>query len=184
MSSNASLPPIPCFVWTKFLHDCDSQFVGKTPGTLMSVRAQQNQVLQFNVLLNNGALFTGLPAHSITFDSNEFSEILSLQEAQMWDCISNHIDLFTMESLKYADCEVCGIENQRYLGQYLFTVDFVTDGFSRHPTHWKQLHAINSEGKLMLYPQYRIKFIDKALLEDQEPLPKYKANTTHWIVGS
>jgi hypothetical protein len=184
MSSNANLPPVPCFVWTKFLYDNDNQFEGKTPATLVSVRAQQNQALQFSVLLNNGALFTGLPAHAITFDSNEFMSILSLQEAQMWDCISNHIEVFTMESLRYAHCEVRGLEDRFYTGEYLFTIDFVNDGFSRHPTHWKQLHAVNSEGRLMLYPQYRIQFTDEALLEDRDTLPKYKANTTHWIVGS
>jgi hypothetical protein len=36
----------------------------------------------------------------------------------------------------------------------------------------------------MLYPQYRVRFIDDALSEDIDILPKYKANTKQWIVGS
>jgi hypothetical protein len=68
---------------------------------------------------------------------------------------------------------------------YLFTIDFVGEGFSRHPTHWKQLHAIQTnDGYLMLYPQYRIRFLDSALFEDEDKLPKYKANTKQWMVGS
>jgi hypothetical protein len=36
----------------------------------------------------------------------------------------------------------------------------------------------------MLYPQYRIVFLDKALASDEKELPKYAANEKHWIVGS
>jgi hypothetical protein len=71
-----------------------------------------------------------------------------------------------------------------WTGKYLFTIDFVGDGFSRHPEHWKQLHVIETlNGYFVLYPQYRIQFTDKALL-GEEKLPVYKANTKHWIVGS
>ena len=181
--SNANLPPIPVFIHDRFLFDGDSSQTGKTAGHLISVRAQQNQALQFSVLVATGALFTGLPAHAISFRSDEFNPILQLSDAQMWDCISNRIDVFTMETLRYAECVVRG-NGHTWTGKYLFTVDFVGDGFSRHPEHWKQLHAVETlSGHFVLYPQYRIQFIDKALL-GEEKLPVYKANTKHWIVGS
>ena len=74
---------------------------------------------------------------------------------------------------------------QAKAGIYLFTIDFVGEGYSRHPTHWKQLHAVQTrDGYFMLYPQYRVRFLDNALFEDVNTLPKYKANSRHWIVGS
>jgi hypothetical protein len=89
-----------------------------------------------------------------------------------------------MESLRYAECAVRFFTKEPKLGLYLFTIDFVGEGYSRHPTHWKQLHAIQTlDGYFMLYPQYRLVFIDKALCADKE-LPKYIANEKHWIVGS
>lgn len=181
---NANLPPIPVYVWDYFLFDCDSSKEGKTGGHLVSVRARQNQALQFSVLLDNGALFTGLPAHAITFREDTANGKLELSDAQMWDCVSDDIDVFCMESLRYAECEVRPNKINAKSGIYLFTIDFVGEGYSRHPTHWKQLHAVQTnDGYLMLYPQYRIQFLDNALFESNE-IPKYKANTKHWIVGS
>lgn len=183
--NNANLPPIRVYVWDYFLFDCDSNYSGKTGGHLVSVRARQNQALQFNVLLDNGALFTGLPAHAITFREDLFNGKLELPDAQMWDCISDDIEVFCMESIRYAECEVIPDMIQPKSGKYLFTLDFVGEGYSRHPTHWKQLHAVQTnDGYLMLYPQYRIRFLDKALFEQKEELPSYKANSRHWIVGS
>ncbi len=182
--NNANLPPIRVYVWDYFLFDCDSNKEGKTGGHLVSVRARQNQALQFNVILDTGALFTGLPAHAITFKEDLINDKLQLPDAQMWDCISDDAEVFCMESLRYAECEVRPSIIGAKLGIYLFTVDFVGEGYSRHPTHWKMLHAIQTlDGYFMLYPQYRITFLDKALYEDKE-LPQYKANSKHWIVGS
>lgn len=181
--NNANLPPIRVFIWNTFLFDCDGSS-GKTGGHLVSVRARQNQALQFSVILDNGALFTGLPAHAITFVDSLFCHKLELPDAQMWDNISDDIEVFTIEALRYAECKINPNNIESKLGKYLFTVDFVGEGFSRHPTHWKQLHAIQTiDGYLMLYPQYRIVFLDKALCEDANPL-NYKANTKTWIVGS
>lgn len=183
--NNSNLPPIRVYIWDYFLFDCDSLKEAKTAGHLVSVRARQNQALQFAVLLDNGALFTGLPAHAITFHPDVINDKLELPDAQMWDCVSDNIEVFTMETIRYAECEVMPNKIQAKSGIYLFTIDFVGEGFSRHPTHWKQLHAIQTnDGYLMLYPQYRIRFIDEALFEDTDKLPKYKANTKHWIVGS
>lgn len=182
---NYNLPPIRVYIWDCFLFDSDSNYYGKTGGHLVSVRARQNQALQFSVLLDNGALFTGLPAQSISFREDTINNKIQLQDAQMWDCISDDVEVFVMETLRYAECEVIPNMISPKLGMYLFTIDFVGEGYSRHPTHWKQLHAIQTiDGYFMLYPQYRIRFLDKALLENKEGLPKYVANTKHWIVGS
>lgn len=183
--NNANLPPVRVYVWDYFLFDCDSNKVGKTGGHLVSVRARQNQALQFSVILDTGALFTGLPAHAITFREDLINGKLELPDAQMWDCISDDVEVFCMESLRYAECEVRPSMINAKLGTYLFTIDFVGEGYSRHPTHWKMLHAVQTlDGYFMLYPQYRITFLDKALYENSGNVPVYKANSKHWIVGS
>jgi hypothetical protein len=182
---NCNLPPIRVFVWDYFLFDSNSSKEGKTGGHLISVRARQNQALQFSVLLDNGALFTGLPAHAITFRQDSINGKLELPDAQMWECVSDDIEVFTMETIRYAECEVVPDKIGSKLGMYLFTIDFIGEGFSRHPTHWKQLHAVQTnDGYLMLYPQYRLRFLDNALFENKNELPKYKANSRQWIVGS
>ena len=180
---NQSLQPIPVFIWNSFLFDGD-QVPGKTKGTLVSVRGRSNQALQFSVLLETGALFTGLPANAITFTESLLNPVITLQDSQMWDCVSDDIEVFTIETLRYMDCVVSAGELGHKLGRYLFTIDFVGEGLSRDPINWKQFHAVESMcGYLLIYPQYKIQFKDKSLTND-EALPHYKANSRHWIVGS
>lgn len=180
---NQSIQPIPVYVWNSFLFDGD-QVEGKTKGTLVSVRGRSNQALQFSVLLENGALFTGLPSNAITFTPNTHNSILPLSTSQMWDCVSDDIEVFTIETLRYMDCEVNAVELGPVLGMYLFTIDFVGEGLSRDPINWKQFHVIQSKpGDLLIYPQYKIKFSDKSLTTEED-VPYYKANSNHWIVGS
>lgn len=180
---NKSCPPLEIYVHDKFLFNQKSKINSFTKGTLISVRALQNQALQFSVLLETGALFTGLPAQSIVF--NSVKQLLSLDECQMWNCISSDIDIFTSEMLQYMKCRVFIDNTRQHTGIYLFSIDFVgKNDLSRHPVHWKQFHAIKTNsGHFIVYPQYRIRFLDDALcLKSEEPLPKYKANEQHWLV--
>ena len=179
---NQSTPPISVYVWDSFLFDGEGE--GKTRGTLVSVRGRSNQALQFSVLLENGALFTGLPAHAISFDDDRVSTGLELHDCQMWDCVSDDIEVFVIDTLRYMECSVEVDSLGTVWGKYLFTIDFVGEGLSRDPVNWKQFHVVQSNtGDMLIYPQYKIQFRDKSLTEDK-PLPHYKANTRHWIVGS
>jgi hypothetical protein len=181
---NKSLPPIEVYVRNSFLLKKDDG--GKTLGYLIGVRALQNQALQFQVLLTTGALFTGLPAHSICFDLNAPDR--TLQECQHWDNISSNIDTLVYDTLLYMPCTVKVEPTGEIIkGEYLFTIDYVGDtDLSRNPTHWKMFHAIKSdEGNLHLYAQYRIKFMDTALcFEHKNEFPVYSFNETIWKVGS
>lgn len=181
---NANLPPIPVYIWDYFLFDSDSNKTGKTKGHLISVRGRSSQALQFSVLLEDGALFTGLPANAITFREDKILDKINLQDAQMWDCVSDDIEVITLETLRYMDCEVKAGELGWLSGKYLFTIDFVGEGLSRNPVDWKQFHAIQTiRGDFLLYPQYKILFRDKSLTDVKE-VPKYIANKNHWIIGS
>lgn len=183
MSSNSNLPTIQVHILNKFLKATNKK--GTTPGHLISVRALYGQALQFSVLLNNGALFTGLPANAILFKKEEKTH--PIQTSQMYDCISDDIEVFTMEALRYAECTVKDNENKIHKAIYLFSIDFVgKSGLSYHPEQWKTFHCLKSEDDvLLIYPQYRIKFLDKGLCEKHnKKLPKYIANKNQWIIGS
>lgn len=177
---NKSLPPVEVFVRDEYLFKKSTK--GMTRGFLMSVRSLKNQALQFSVLLENGALFTGLPVWALAH-----KQCLPLpgRISQMWDNISNEIDVFTIEQLKYVKCSVKLTNDNIVTGFYLFTIDYVgyTD-LSSHPEHWKQLHVIFLDnGQIVCYPQYRIQFKDLALCpESDKSLPRYSANKTTWVV--
>ena len=143
-------------------------------GTLVSVRALMNQALQFSVLLESGALYTGIPVNMICSPSAECR--LNISEAQMYDNIGNDIQAITFNLLRYMPCTVKTDLGNIVNGKYLFTIDFVGDGLSRHPTQWKQFHCISTPIGWMIYPQYRVKFTDEALCPDYEEPSHYKFN--------
>ena len=178
---NKSLPPIDVFIRNEFLIKNGEGF---SYGYLVGCRALQNQALQFQVLLDNGALFTGLPVHSLCFNTEAPKR--KLIECQQWDCISSEIDIVTYETMRYMPCTVKIEPSGEILkGEYLFTIDFVgSNDLSRDPIHWKMLHVIKSqEGNMHLYPQYRIKFTDKALCyNSNKDFPNYSFNEFHWKV--
>jgi len=173
---NTNLPPISVAVNNKYLTGNE----GIEWGHLVSVRALQNQAYQFNVLLSSGALFTGLPINALT--TEEVPE-MALSQCQPFDAIDSSIELVVFDTLKYMSCQVKLFDDTLLKGKYLFTLDSVGDGLSRHPIQWKQIHFINTDdGHIVAYPQYRIQFKDESLCENcDKPLPKYRINDTIWI---
>lgn len=173
---NVNLPPISVNINSRFLTGVD----GFETGTLISLRALQNQSYQFNVLLSSGALFTGLPIHALTTKN---VEKLTLSECQPFDAIDSDIEIIIFDSLKYMPCTVKTFNDNIHNGRYLFTIDSIGEGLSRHPIQWKQIHFVETEkGHILAYPQYRIQFKDKSLcLDCENDLPKYNFNENIWI---
>lgn len=183
---NISLPPIGVYVRNSFTHnEDDPEYANKTWGRLIGARSLQNQAIQFQVLLETGALFTGLPAHAICFEKEAPDR--ELIDCQMWDSISSDIEMVQFDTLLYMPCTLMLHSGEIIKGEYLFTIDHVgTKDLSRDPTEWKMFHVIKSEeGNLHLYPQYRIQFLDDALCSKaEEGLPKYQFNEKIWRLGS
>lgn len=183
---NDLLPPYDVWILDSFLYGNDSKRLGRTAGVMVSVRSQCNQSLQFQVLLENGALFTGLPAHSISFSQD--TDTWQLTEAQMWDNISDRIQVICLELLRFMPVEVrLASGTKKVQGTYLFSIDYVgANDLSRHPSQWKMVHVIKAQdGQMLIYPQYRIRFLDLALCEEASTdLPSYTYNEQIWYGGS
>jgi hypothetical protein len=184
--NNINLPPIGVYIRNKFmLKENSSDYNGKTWARLIGARSLQNQAMQFQVLLNTGALFTGLPANAICFE--EDAPDRDLIDCQMWDTISSNIEIIQYNTLLYMPCTLKLDSGEIIKGEYLFTIDHVGESdLSRDPTEWKMFHAIKSEeGNFHIYPQYRIQFLDNALCDKaKDGLPEYTYNETIYRLGS
>ena len=123
---NQNLPYLECQVFNQFLDESK----GLTKGFLVSVRGLQSQALQFSVLLETGALFTGLPANAISFGTKS---ALSLQECQMYDNIGTDIEVIILDLLKGMELTLKTTSGNIVKGRYLFSIDFVNGGYSEHP---------------------------------------------------
>ena len=184
--NNINLPPIGVYVRNKFmLKKSDPDYNGKTWARLIGARSLSNQGMQFQVLLNTGALFTGLPANAICFE--EDAPDRDLIDCQMWDTISSDIELIQYKTMLYMPCNLKLKSDELIRGEYLFTIDHVGEqDLSRDPTEWKMFHVIRSdEGNFHIYPQYRIQFLDDALCDKaSEGLPQYTFNEETYRLGS
>lgn len=180
MKSNISLPPIPIWINNSYIYK-DKE--GTSEGILIGVRSQLNKSLQFTVLLRSGALFTGVPVHMLSFTPEAHKR--PLNEVLMWDNISSYIELVTFDTLRLMPCTVKLTNGEIISGTYQFTIDYVgLDDLSYNAEHWKMVHVIKADsGEMLVYPQYRIKFTDKGLCDEDSPLPN-KHNDVTWTVGS
>lgn len=186
---NRNLPPYMVYVDKDYLFDDPSKEERYHYGHLISVRALQNQAPQFSVLLSTGALYTGLPANALFFTDKEKYKKRTLEEVLMWDNISSVIDVIAFDTLVYMPCTVKLTNDEIIKGIYMFTIDYVGLGdLSRSSEHWKQTHVIKGDdGRMYIYPQYRIKFLDRGICSDGlnvKGLPRYKHNDTIYTVGS
>lgn len=180
--NNQSTPPIDVLVKESFMTGSGNGFI---PGILTHVRAVSNHALQFSVLMDDGALYTGLPVSALATRQNGLGSALS--EVQMWDAIDSSIEVFTIDLLREMRCSVKLVSGQIVEGVYKFTIDANGDGLSRHPYHWKMYHVVFDDlGRVLLYPQYRIQFLDLGLCPEAEGGFKrnYRGNTTLWASGS
>lgn len=170
-----NLPPLQIRVDNKYLTGKS----GFEEGILVGLRCLQNQAMQFTVLLESGALYTGLPISALSQEG--FG--LDLNVAQAYDNIGSSFDIITYDLIRYAHCTILDFNKKIHKGKYLFTVEFNdNNGLARHPVQWKQFHVISTEKGLMAYPQYRLKFIDDALCPNhKKDFPKYKFNDIVWL---
>lgn len=167
---NANTPPLQVKVRGDYL-GIDKPY---EHGTLVSVKALSNQALQFSVLLESGALYTGIPINMLVdLDSNCD---LTLSNAQMYDNIGSVVSVIVLDLLRYMTCTVKLNSGDIVKGKYLFTIDF-EDFLARHPVQWKQFHVISTSRGWVAYPQYRIRFTDEALCPNQESGMNYSYNT-------
>ena len=102
---NKNLPPLKIYVRNKFLlFEDDPNYNDVSDARLVGVRSLQGQAMQFQVLLESGALFTGLPANAICF--KEDAPYRELIDCQMWDSISSSIDVIQYDLLLYMPCSL------------------------------------------------------------------------------
>lgn len=186
MSWNTNIPPFKVLVRNEFLYNQIKGHGDFTTGWVHAVRSIKGNALQFYVLLETGALFTGLPIHAFCTDKN--APIWALSKHQLWDNLSYDISHITLDFVKNMACEVLLKDKTREKGYYLFTIDYAhpsadSKGLAETPDEWKSAHIVELEnGNIVAYPPNRILFKDASLVDPTLDPSKlgYKVNTTTW----
>lgn len=125
---------------------------------LVAVTAQAGRPLLFTVLLENGALFSGLPISALFCEKygaevSTTSQCLSVVEAQPWSCLEGPAQIVEYELLLDAQVWVRTprLENRNCF--YLFTIDYHGEGLAQDPEQSKSHNIlVTDHGQLLAMP--------------------------------
>lgn len=160
----------------------DESFVSDRKGWVeaawFGIHAHAGRALTLSVHMKNGAVYRHLPPHawSFTRDACEWS----LEDAQLWDSFS---DDFSIESYPYLSCLLA----KAYVGgrwveaEYLFTLEFLDDGWSEAPDQSKASHFLRlSNGRLTIQAGNRILFKDPSFNGPSWDKPELRLSSQWW----
>lgn len=185
--NNANIPLVSVKVKKEFLRNLEDGHGEFVDGYLFGVYAQRNQALLFNVFLDTGAVYYRLPINAFVTTENA-DPSLKTSDLQLWDCLSNQIEIIQWAFLKDQTAIVNLSQRSKIKGRYLFTVEYLHNdtgeldlGFVNVPGEYKCAHIISLEnGNLCAMPNNRIVWQDQAFVR---PTTKhdYKINRNRFF---
>lgn len=161
--------PFQVWVDNRVLHDMDPTVTGWTPGRAYVVNSYKGHALTFEVLLNNGAVFSYVPAHMLRWVSPETAtHAFEAKDLTYALCPSDTIVVNAYDLLVGEKCKAYFVRPGVWENAlYLFTVDWVDDNLL--------LHAVALDnGQVALLPSHKVIF------GNGTELPKYKKLHVEW----
>lgn len=121
-------------------------------------------------MLESGAIYRNLPVHAIAFNSNPEGE-WTPQDAQTWDCYGWGFTVLEYNYLRGLDLKVRA-NKKEHIGEYLFTVAPVGDGFSAYPEQSKEFTFAKLEnGWMTVQPTDHIVFRERSFTDNKLEFP-------------
>lgn len=179
MYLNADVPYFLAYVRNEFLYNFEKGHGEFTPAYVHGVCAMEGRCLNFQVLLETGALWTRLPIHALVYEKQ--APQLALKYIQPWDCPSYHLSVHQYSYLRNTPVKVLLGNGEIVRGHYQFTVDYAQMPFAENDEH-KCSHIIKTEnGNLLAQPNNRCLWGD-AILTNIEKYPDYKScdQSSNW----
>jgi hypothetical protein len=170
---HVSIPRMMARVEDRVLFDDNPEVTGWTPCRILAVSSYPGHSLTFQILLDNGSLFSYVPPHRLRFDTSneEIQTRLDLKDLVYFDCPDDVVEVIELDSLP-AHCRAYFVNRDLWMdATHLFTIDW--------PLGNHLLHAVGLEnGQLALLPSHKVLFGSKVT----DTLPPYKKLHATWTV--
>jgi len=158
-----------CYVDSRYTHQKPTGFI---PAVWFGLVSYPGRMWGCTVMLESGAIYRNLPAHSLAFDDAPQTP-WEPEEAQTWDCYGED---FTCLEYRYLAGLECKVQTQlrpgQHEGQYLFTAAPVGDGFSAAPEQAKEFCFIQLyNGRLTIQPTNLVVFKEKSFTNHELQFP-------------
>lgn len=166
-----------CWVDTSYTHE---EPVGFIPAVWFGLVSYPGRMWGCTVMLESGSVYRNLPTHAISFDREPKGEWTE-QEAQTWDCYGWDFTVLEYDFLSGLECKVRA-NGKDYVGEYLFTVAPIGDGFSAYPEQAKEFAFVKlNNGRLTSQPTNHIVFRERSFTDNKlEFTPGLKRQLTVW----
>jgi len=171
------------FVRAEFLYNLEEKHGEYLECIVFGMASLPGRAPLFHLLTRDGACFWRVPLHALC--TKEGAPPRELWELCRWDCFGSEVAVTEFDYLSEARAEAlipteCG-ELVREPGRYLFTFDWLDNGFSNEPSQHKCGHIIAlDDGNLACLPNNRCLFRDASWTDPTLPIPGYRTNTHSW----
>jgi hypothetical protein len=148
------------YVWadSSFTHRAAIGFI---PAVWFGLVSHPGRMWGCNVMLESGAVYRGLPLHALAHDRYP-EDGWQPEHAQQWDCYGYGWTATEYTFLRSLRCRAKCYDRE-VMGEYLFTVAPVGDGFSEVPEQAKEFMFIRTmNGRFTVQPTDRVIFEDKS----------------------
>jgi hypothetical protein len=168
-----------CLVRREYLHNLEAHHGEFEEAAVFGVCSVPNRGLTFHVLLKSGAQFARVPLHALAWKSD--APPRPLHVLQTWDCFGYQFSAHRYAHLDQRECCAYLKHGERADGVYLFTVDWLENGYSDTPDQHKCAHVLKlDDGNFAALPNNRILWRDASFIEWPEGRPTYRTNTHIW----
>lgn len=168
-NSHFEIKPINAWVEEKVLYNEDPNITSWAPCKIFACSIYKDNTITFEILLDNGAVFSYVPPHRLsTINPNNNSIKLGLSDLVYCNVPNGYISIVSYDALKGKCWAYFKSIDQWLTAQYLTTIDWYTDNLL--------VHLISLEnGQLACLPSHKILFSDTF-----GKLPNYKKLKIKW----
>lgn len=170
--------PRHVYCWVDTVHTHRGP-IGFVPAVWFGLVSYPGRMWGCTVMLESGAIYRNLPPHALAFGS--MPKVWTPQDAQTWDCYGWGFTALEYEYLRGLECRVRA-NGSEYLGEYLFTVAPVGDGFSAVPEQSKEFTFVKLDNdRLTVQPTNHIVFRERSFTDNNLEFPTgLKRQTDVW----
>jgi hypothetical protein len=186
---NANIPPIGCYIRKEFLFNEEEHHGEYEEGFLFGVTSLMNKTLLFNFMSQGGGHFCRLPIHAFCHIKNAPKQ--TLNDLVTWNNFSYNIGVIQYDYLTFCKAKIKLRDNNVYLGDYLFTVDYAHPdknlpnlGVSEDAYDHKSANVYKLDnGNFAIQPNNKVLYVDASYIEPYKDIPRWKAQTKDWRVS-
>ncbi len=184
---NVSLPNhLYAHVRLEFLHNLESHAGEWSECIVFGMASVGGRAPAFHIVLPDGTCYWRVPLHALSSRPDVLARELS--ELCRWDCFGENVVLTQFDYLTGARMAVFlprGDKLEREEGTYLFTIDWMNNGFSDEPSQHKCAHVVALDSGLWAaQPNNRVQVLDASFVRPFNAKPSYKTNTRLWRAES